>query len=112
MRISQLDRRDYFSFKGDSQPPPPPELWLPPVVLTMSLPELQAYERRRYESFLPACYGGMEANRPQGGCLGNLAPEANRWKQKNQPFLDQPPAEWYRLLAELRQLAIQHGRNR
>lgn len=110
--VSGLDRRDYFSFIGETQPAPLRRAGLPPIRLPMSMPELQAYERQRYESFLPACYGGVEVHRPQGGCLGDLAPHAGDWSRENRAFLSQPPQDWYRLLAELRGLASQYGRNR
>ena len=70
--VSTVRRRDYFSFTAEAQPPPRPEAGLPPLALTMSFAALQRYERRRYERFLPTCYGGVELRRPQGGCLGEL----------------------------------------
>lgn len=111
-RISRVRRDDYFSFLGEAQPPPLRRERLPPLRLTMSLPELQAYERQRYEKFLPTCYGGVELEKPQGTCTGPLTPHARAWAQKNQPFLDRPPEDWYRLVEELRALAQQHGRDR
>ena len=109
--VSGLDRRDYFSFVGETQPAPLRRVGLPPIRLPMSLPELQAYEQQRYKSFLPACYGGVEVHRAQGGCLGDLASHAVDWSRENRAFLKQPPQGWYRLLAELRALATQHGRD-
>lgn len=109
--ITPLPRSDYFSFIGEAQPPPRWRSGLPPVTLAMTLQELQSYERQRYNAFLPACYGGVEVNRPQGGCLGHLAPHAPRWARRNRPFLDAPPQDWYRLVQELRGLATQHGRD-
>ncbi|MDX2018885.1 MAG: hypothetical protein SF187_01495 [Deltaproteobacteria bacterium] len=109
--ISQLSRHDYFSFTGETQPAPLRREHLPPLRFTMSMAELSDYERQRYEKFLPTCYGGIEHNRPQGGCLGELAPQARTWTRINQPFLDRPPAQWYRLINELRTQAVAHGRD-
>jgi hypothetical protein len=107
--VSTVRRGDYFSFKAEVQPPPRPEAGLPPLALTMSFSELRQYDRRRYERFLPACYGGVELHRPQGGCLGELAPLAAQWADRNRPFLEQPPEDWYRLVRELRARAGKDG---
>jgi len=104
--ISTLTRAEYFTFKAETEPAPPPEAGLPPFALTMSFAELQAYEKQRYERFLPACYGGVEINQPQGGCLRDLAPQAADWAARNEAFLARPPADWYRLVKELRALAV------
>ena len=109
--VSTLSRRDYFSFNGESQPAPGPRAGLPPVTLTMSFPELSAYDGRRYQGFLPSCYGGVEIHRPQGGCLRELAPRAAEWDATNRGFLREPPQDWYRIVRELRELAKQHGRD-
>ena len=109
--ISQVVRRDYFSFTGEAQPVPLRRERLPHLRLTSSMAELAEYERQRYEKFLPTCYGGVELNKPQGGCLGDLAPQANRWTRQNQPFLDRPTEPWYRLVKELRAMALAHGRD-
>ncbi len=109
--LSTLARRDYFSFNGEAEPPPGPETGLPSLALTMSFSELQDYERRRYERFLPSCYGGVEIHRPQGGCLRELAPRAAEWAERNRTFLEQPPDDWYRIVRELRALAATHGKN-
>lgn len=110
--VSTVMRRDYFSFTAEAQPPPRPEAGLPPLALTMSFSELQRYDQRRYERFLPACYGGVAIHRPQGGCLGDLAPLAAKWAERNRAFLTQPPDDWYHIVRELRALAGKHGKNR
>jgi hypothetical protein len=107
--ISTIKRRSYFSFTGGSEPPPPARARLPSVTLTMSFPQLLDYDQRRYRAFLPGCYGGVENHRRQGGCVGALARRAPEWAKANQSFLKDPPADWYRLIAELRALAPQHG---
>jgi hypothetical protein len=109
--VSTVRRRDYFSFNAETQPPPRPEAGLPPLALTMSFAKLQRYDQRRYERFLPACYGGVEIHRPQGGCLGELVPRAAKWAERNRPFLEQPPDDWYHIVRELRALAGKHGKN-
>ena len=108
--VSTVRRRDHFSFNAEVQPPPRPEAGLPPLALTMSFSELQRYDRRRAERFLPACYGGVEIHRPRGGCLGDLAPRAAQWAERNRAFLAQPPADWYHIARELRALARKHGK--
>ncbi len=100
--VSTVRRRAYFSFTAEAQPPPRPEAGLPPLALTMSFAALQRYERRRYERFLPTCYGGVELRRPQGGCLGELKPRAAQWAERNRPFLERPPDDWYRIVRALR----------
>ncbi len=108
--ISTVRRREYFSFNAETQPPPRPEAGVPPLALTMSFAALQRYERRRQERFLPACYGGVGIHRPRGGCLGELAPRAAQWAERNRAFLAHPPDDWYHLVRELRALAGKHGK--
>lgn len=109
--ISTVRRPDYFTFTGEVQPSPPPGSGIPPLAFTMSFPDLQAYEERRYAQFLPTCFGGVEIHRPQGGCLRDLESQAAEWARTNGPFLENPPEEWYRLVGELRALASLHGRS-
>ena len=109
--VSTVTRREYFSFNAETQPPPRPGAGLPPLALAMSFAELQRYEERRYERFLPACYGGVEVHRARSACLGDLAPEAARWAERNRPFLDHPPDGWYEVVRQVRALAAKHGRN-
>lgn len=109
--ISTLSRRDYFTFTAEAQPPPPPAAGLPPVALAMSFADLQRYDERRYQQFLPGCYGGVEIHRARGGCLGDLAPRAATWAERNTSFFEQPPDDWYRIVRELRALAGLHGKS-
>jgi hypothetical protein len=109
--VSTVTREDYFTFNAESEPLPGWRVRLPPVSLTMSFPELQDYDLRRYQGFLPSCYGGVEINRPQGGCLRELAPRAAEWAATNRSFLRTPPEDWYRVVRELRALARQHGKD-
>lgn len=110
--VSTVRRRNYFSFNAEAQPPPRLEAGVPPLALTMSFAELQQYEQRRYERFLPTCYGGVEIHRRRGGCLGELAPRAAKWAERNRAFLDHPPDDWYYIVRELRALAGKHGKTR
>lgn len=108
--ISTLTRRDYFTFTAESEPAPGPRTGLPPVTLTMSFSDLLDYDGRRYRAFLPSCYGGVEINRRQGNvCLRDLASHGTEWADANRAFLEEPPADWYRIVTELRALARQHG---
>jgi hypothetical protein len=109
--VSTVSRRDYFTFTAESEPPPGPRAGLPPVTLAMSFPELLDYDGRRYRAFLPSCFGGVEIGRRQGGCLRGLAGRASDWTSANRAFLDDPPEDWYRMVRELRALAVQHGRD-
>jgi hypothetical protein len=78
----------------------------------MSFPDLLDYDGRRYKKFLPSCYGGVEVYRRQGGgCLRGLAAGARDWAATNGSFLQDPPEDWYRIVRELRALALQHGRD-
>jgi hypothetical protein len=108
--ISTIGRRDYFTFKAESEPPPS-RATLGRVSLTMSFDELLAYDGRRYRAFLPACYGGVQLNRRQGGCVRGLAARTSEWAATNRSFLKDPPESWYRVVRELRALAQQHGQD-
>jgi hypothetical protein len=107
--VSTVTRRDYFTFTGESEPPPGPRARLPAVTLAMSFGELHDYDGRRYQAFLPSCYGGVENSRRQGGCLRSLARHASEWAEANRSFLREPPDDWYRIVRELRALASLHG---
>jgi hypothetical protein len=109
--ISTLRRKDYFTFNAESEPMASRRARLPPFALTMSFSELLDYDGRRYQSFLPSCYGGVEIYRRQGGCLRGLAPQARDWAATNKAFLQDPPEDWYRIVRDLRALAAQHGRD-
>ncbi|HEY5925449.1 MAG TPA: hypothetical protein VIV11_27380 [Kofleriaceae bacterium] len=107
--ISGLSRADYFTFKAESEPPPPREK-LPPLSLAWQQAELAAWDEKRYHAYIPACYGGVELRKPQGGCLQPLDKHATAWKQRNQAFLDEPPDDWYRIIREMRARAPQHSK--
>jgi hypothetical protein len=109
--ISTLTRADYFTFKGESEPLPPASAGLPPFSLTMSFAELQVYDEARYKKFLPACWGGVEINKPQGGCLKGLEGEAAGFAERNAAFLQQPPEGYYRVVKDLRALARKKGQH-
>ena len=47
--------------------------------------------------------GLFELGKPQWGCLDGLEAHADEW-EANRAFLTQPPADWYRLIKELRAL--------
>ena len=83
----------------------------PPLALTMSFAALQRYERRRYERFLPTCYGGVELRRPQGGCLGELKPRAAQCAERNRPFLERPQRPDDAVPVVGRALAGEHGKH-
>jgi hypothetical protein len=97
--ISTLTKADYFTFKAESEPISDK---IPRLSMAWTQAELAAWDKQRYHTWIPACYGGVELRKPQGGCLQTLAPHHAAWKQRNQPFLDDPPDDWYRIVRELR----------
>jgi hypothetical protein len=107
--ISQLTRAEYFTFKAESSPPP--DSSLAPLSLSFAFNELSAWDEKRYYKWVPGCYGGVEINRPQGGCLKALEAHAGAWKARNQPFLDAPPDDWYRVIREMRTRALRDGKH-
>ena len=109
--VSAHMRQQYFTFVAESEPVPGPQASLPRVALTMSFDELRAYDERRNDAFLPACYGGIEHAQKRGGCLGPLAPRAHAWEARNRPFLERANDDWYSLVRALRRLSEQHGRD-
>ena len=109
--ISIRDRALYFTFTAASQPPPGPATGIPPLALTMSFEELRDYDRRRYDAFLPGCYGGEQNEQPVGGCLGALAARRAEWASQSRAFLERANGDWYQVLRALRALAIRHGRD-
>jgi hypothetical protein len=107
--VSDRRRRDYFTFMVESSPTPSPETRIPPLTLAMSYDELRSYEQRRYEAYLPSCYGGEQNRRNVGGCLDSLAPRAREWSEQNRSFLDHANDDWYRVMTQLRLLAARYG---
>jgi hypothetical protein len=109
--ISARDRALYFTFTASSEPPLGPRTSNSPLSLTMSYDELRGYDQRRYEAFLPGCFGGEQHHRPIGGCLGSLADHQAQWLLRNRTFLQEANGDWYRVMRALRQLAKRHGRD-
>jgi hypothetical protein len=107
--VSARSRRDYFTFMVDSSPPPSPDARIPPFTLAMTYEELRSYEQRRYEAFLPSCYGGEQNERDVGGCLGALGPRVSEWDGQNGAFLKRANDDWYRVIRQLRSLATRYG---
>jgi hypothetical protein len=107
--VSARDRRDYFTFMVESGPAPSSDARLPPLTLSMAYEELRSYEQRRYEAFLPSCYGGEQNARNIGGCLGALGPRASEWAAQNRTFLERANDDWYRVIRQLRGLATRFG---
>ncbi len=107
--LSARGRPDYFTFMVENEPAPAAELGLAQVNLSMSLPELRAYDERRYAAYLPACYAGTKFNQEQAGCLGPLRERARAYAAINRGFLQRPGADWYALVREMRALAQRYG---
>lgn len=107
--VSKRERSEYFTFTAESEPPPGPEVSLAPLTLGMSFQELRDYDRRRYEAFLPVCYGGEQFSQHLGGCLGSLSGHVDEWSRRNGAFLRNANADWYRLVHDMRSLATRYG---
>ena len=108
--LSAHSRPDYFTFVVESEPPPARDARTAAIALTMSYQELQRYEQQRYDALLPGCYGGEKRDQRVGGCLGALAPHADRWAARNRTFFEHASSDWYRVIRELRALALRYGR--
>ena len=109
--FSRRRRADYFTFKAESGPPPEPAAAIPPLTLTMSYQELSRYEQLRYDALLPGCFGGEQYRQKVGGCLGALAPRAQQWVSENRAFFERANEDWYRVLQQMRVLAMRYGRD-
>lgn len=107
--VSRRERRDYFTFMVESSPAPDSKAHIPQLTLAMPYEALRGYEQRRYEAFLPSCYGGEQNERRVGGCLGSLGPRAGEWNARNRAFLERPNDDWYRVIREMRTLAARYG---
>lgn len=107
--VSSRRRRDYFTFMVESSPAPSSETRIPRLTLAMAYDELRGYEQRRYEAFLPSCYGGEQHARHIGGCLGSLSPRAPEWDAQNRAFLERANDDWYRVIRQMRTLAARYG---
>jgi hypothetical protein len=106
--VSARERRDYFTFMVESSPAPASEA-LPPLTLGMPYEALRSYEQQRYAAFLPSCYGGKQNEQNVVGCLGSLRPKANEWVAQNSAFLERANEDWYRVIRQLRGLALHYG---
>jgi hypothetical protein len=109
--VSKRRRADYFTFTAASEPSAPPGTSRSTVSLDMSFDELRRYEKRRYDAYLPSCYGGTQHGEAVGGCLGELAGREARWMAQNRTFLEGASDDWYRLVRELRMLSAGYGRD-
>lgn len=109
--VSARQRADYFSFMVESSLPPSSATRIPPLALAMPYEALRSYEQQRYDAFLPGCFGGVQNDRPVGGCLDTLAPRHGEWAAQNRAFLERANADWYRVIRQMRALATRYGVN-
>jgi hypothetical protein len=109
--VSARERGDYFTFLVESSLPPGSAARIAPLTLAMPYEELRRYEQQRYEAFLPGCFGGEQHDRQVGGCLDTLAPRHAEWAAQNRSFLDHANADWYRVIRQMRALAVRYGVN-
>lgn len=99
--ISTSTRKDWITFKGEAHLPVVDEK-VPALRLDFTYAELRAWDEKRYYRHGPACYGGVEIKRPQGGCIHGLEAQKDAWAARNKAFLDEPNADWYRIVKEMR----------
>lgn len=107
--VSVRKRRDYFTFVVESSPAPESTPGTQPLTLEMNYEALRLYEQRRYDAYLPSCFGGEQRRRNVGGCVGSLKPRANEWAAQSRAFLERANEDWYSLLSMLRTLASRYG---
>jgi hypothetical protein len=107
--ISKLRRPDYFTFKGESEPPRV-DGKLRALDLAFTYAQLRTWDERRYYRNIPGCFGGIEIKRPIDGCMQELASHKERWAARNKQFLTDPPDEWYRIVHDLRGRAQTEGK--
>jgi len=107
--VSARSRADYFSFMVESGQPPSVTTGVPPLRLASSYEELRQYEQRRYDAFLPGCFGGKQNERDVGGCLGALAPRHGEWAAQHRSFLERANDDWYTVIRRMRALAARYG---
>jgi hypothetical protein len=109
--VSARQRAQYFSFMVESGQPTSSEARIPPLTLGMSYEALRQYEQRRYDAYLPGCFGGEQNDRNVGGCLGTLEPRHGEWAAQNRAFLERASDDWYRVIRQMRALAQRYGAN-
>jgi hypothetical protein len=97
--ISGTTRKDWMTFKGEAHLPADEKSG--PLRLDFTYAELRAWDEKRYYGHAPACFGGVEINRPQKGCL-KLDSHVESWAERNKAFLEEPTPEWYRIIREMR----------
>ncbi|HEX5659255.1 MAG TPA: hypothetical protein VFX59_18805 [Polyangiales bacterium] len=102
--VSSRQRADYFTFMVESEPSDRA------LSLPLAFEALRAYEEQRSAAYPAQCYGGQELSTPRGGCLGALAPQSAAFTRQNGRFLERASDDWYRLVRDLRVLAVHHGR--
>lgn len=107
--ISKLKRGDYFTFTGETNPAVV-DAKLPALEIAFTDAQVRAWEEKRARHFIGGCAGGTELGKPHGGCHSSLAAQADTWSQRNKHFLDDPPAEWYRLVQQLTERAKTEGK--
>ena len=107
--VSKLKRGDYFTFTGETDPPVV-DAKLPALELGFTDAQVRGWEEKRARHFVPGCSGGTELGKPHGNCSASLGEKADAWNQHNKHFLDDPPAEWYRVIQQLTERAKTEGK--
>ena len=107
--ISALRRNDYFTFLGEAEPALV-DANVPALDLAFTYDQLRAWDQKRYKRFAPACAVGTELKKAQASCVGDLKSQTDAWVGRNKPFVDAPPADWYKAVKEMRGRAQKDGR--
>lgn len=107
--ISALRRGDYFTFLAEAEPAVV-DANVPALELSFTYDQLRAWDAKRYKRFAPACSVGTELKKAQGSCVGDLKSQTDTWVGRNKPFVDAPPADWYKVVKEMRGRAQKDGK--
>jgi hypothetical protein len=95
---------DWSTFKAESTLPTDE-----PAHMDFTYAELRAWDERRYYKHSAGCWLGTEINRPHHGCLKVPEREAE-WTARNKDFFSDSNAHWFRMIKEIRALAVRDAR--
>ena len=97
--ISTRTRADYFSFRIEGERP------FEGIELSTTYADLRAWDERRYNAHVGVCWyeNGVD-------CSNGAAP--GDWGESAKAFIDEPPAEFYRLAKDLHARAVRDLRRK
>lgn len=99
--VSTLPRAKYFAFRVEVQPVIPDV----PIALTVTYPELDAWQERRYNADAGGCWNGDGDD-----CSAELKPRFAAWLPATQEFLATPPEAFFKLAKDLHARAVRDSR--